>query len=291
MRLLLFLSVIVAASSLSASRITTTPATSTTPSTLAQKVASFRDGAPLPDLRNGLVGGLIACGVVLGGCEQAEALQPADVVELTDAAYPIIRQLTAPKFQPFADKVADLLLQAGELPAAVDAGLDYFNSMPTAAVSAAVADAFDGLDPESCARVPLPTRATFDKVAAKASVGVDATKLKKFADAAGPAVAALKVRDDGTVCLPPVDKLEKAALAQADAAKAADVAAGTRFNKQAYKSAGGIPKGPAIKLFTSYDAAKQSLGASSQDRARFEKAGKKVEAAATALQRQASYTY
>ena len=283
MRLLLFLSSIVAASSLQA--------TSATPSTLAQKVASFRDGAPLPDLRNGLVGGLIACGVVLGGCEQAEALQPADVVELTDAAYPIIRQLTAPKFQPFADKVADLLLQAGELPAAVDAGLDYFNSMPTAAVSAAVADAFDGLDPESCARVPLPTRATFDKVAAKASVGVDATKLKKFADAAGPAVAALKVRDDGTVCLPPVDKLEKAALAQADAAKAADVAAGTRFNKQAYKSAGGIPKGPAIKLFTSYDAAKQSLGASSQDRARFEKAGKKVEAAATALQRQASYTY
>jgi hypothetical protein len=285
MRLLLFLSSIVAASSLSASRITTTP------STLAQKVASFRDRAPLPDLRNGLVGGLIACGVVLGGCEQAEALQPADVVELTDAAYPIIRQLTAPKFQPFADKVADLLLQAGELPAAVDAGLDYFNSMPTAAVSAAVADAFDGLDPESCARVPLPTRATFDKVAAKASVGVDATKLKKFADAAGPAVAALKVRDDGTVCLPPVDKLEKAALAQADAAKAADVAAGTRFNKQAYKSAEGNPKGPAIKLFTSYDAAKQSLGASSQDRARFEKAGKKVEAAATALQRQASYTY
>ena len=291
MRLLLFLCSIVAASSLSASRITTTPATSTTPSSLSTKVASFRDGAPLPDLRNGLVGGLIACGVVLGGCEQAEALQPADVVELTDAAYPIIRQLTAPKFQPFADKVADLLLQAGELPATVDAGLDYFNSMPTAAVSAAVADAFDGLDPESCARVPLPTRATFDKVAAKASVGVDATKLKKFADAAGPAVAALKVRDDGTVCLPPVDKLEKAALAQADAAKAADVAAGTRFNKQAYKSAGGIPKGPAIKLFTSYDAAKQSLGASSQDRARFEKAGKKVEAAATALQRQASYTY
>lgn len=285
MRLLLFLSSIVAASSLSASRITTTP------SSLSTKVASFRDGAPLPDLRNGLVGGLIACGVVLGGCEQAEALQPADVVELTDAAYPIIRQLTAPKFQPFADKVADLLLQAGELPATVDAGLDYFNSMPTAAVSAAVADAFDGLDPESCARVPLPTRATFDKVAAKASVGVDATKLKKFADAAGPAVAALKVRDDGTVCLPPVDKLEKAALAQADAAKAADVAAGTRFNKQAYKSAGSIPKGPAIKLFTSYDAAKQSLGASSQDRARFEKAGKKVEAAATALQRQASYTY
>jgi hypothetical protein len=285
MRLLLFLSSIVAASSLSASRITTTP------SSLSTKVASFRDRAPLPDLRNGLVGGLIACGVVLGGCEQAEALQPADVVELTDAAYPIIRQLTAPKFQPFADKVADLLLQAGELPAAVDAGLDYFNSMPTAAVSAAVADAFDGLDPESCARVPLPTRATFDKVAAKASVGVDATKLKKFADAAGPAVAALKVRDDGTVCLPPVDKLEKAALAPADAAKAADVAAGTRFNKQAYKSAGGIPKGPAIKLFTSYDAAKQSLGASSQDRARFEKAGKKVEAAATALQRQASYTY
>ena len=285
MRLLLFLSSIVAASSLSASRITTTP------SSLSTKVASFRDRAPLPDLRNGLVGGLIACGVVLGGCEQAEALQPADVVELTDAAYPIIRQLTAPKFQPFADKVADLLLQAGELPATVDAGLDYFNSMPTAAVSAAVADAFDGLDPESCARVPLPTRATFDKVAAKASVGVDATKLKKFADAAGPAVAALKVRDDGTVCLPPVDKLEKAALAQADAAKAADVAAGTRFNKQAYKSAGGIPKGPAIKLFTSYDAAKQSLGASSQDRARFEKAGKKVEAAATALQRQASYTY
>ena len=285
MRLLLFLCSIVAASSLSASRITTTP------SSLSTKVASFRDGAPLPDLRNGLVGGLIACGVVLGGCEQAEALQPADVVELTDAAYPIIRQLTAPKFQPFADKVADLLLQAGELPATVDAGLDYFNSMPTAAVSAAVADAFDGLDPESCARVPLPTRATFDKVAAKASVGVDATKLKKFADAAGPVVAAFKVRDDGTVCLPPVDKLEKAALAQADAAKAADVAAGTRFNKQAYKSAGGIPKGPAIKLFTSYDAAKQSLGASSQDRARFEKAGKKVEAAATALQRQASYTY
>ena len=47
----------------------------------------------------------------------------------------------------------------------------------------------------------------------------------------------------------------------------------------------------ATTISASYDAAKQSLGASSQDRARFEKAGKKVEAAATALQRQASYTY
>lgn len=256
---------------------------------LAAALSVGRPVATKPASVAEVVGGVMLAGaVVLGGSQEAGALQPADVVELTDAAYPIIKQLKPTAFQPFVDKVADLILQAGDLDAAVDTGLDYFNSMPTDGVKAAVAAAYEGLDAETCTLVPLPTRATFDRVATKALAKASPEKVKKFEDLSGPIVGSF-VRKDDLVCLPPVEKLEKAALAQADAAKAANVAMGTAFNKQAYKTGGTIPKGPAIKLFTSYDAAKQTLGASSGERKRFELAGKKIEAAATALSRQALY--
>ena len=47
-----------------------------------------------------------------------------------------------------------------------------------------------------------------------------------------------------------------------------------------------LPKGPLIQLFGGYEGAKQTLGASREDRARFERAGKIVEQRATVLSRQ-----
>lgn len=44
--------------------------------------------------------------------------------------------------------------------------------------------------------------------------------------------------------------------------------------------------GPLIQLFGGYEGAKQTLGASREDRARFERAGKIVEQRATVLSRQ-----
>ena len=62
--------------------------------------------------------------------------------------------------------------------------------------------------------------------------------------------------------------------------------AGAKFNAQAGKYGASLPKGPLIQLFGGYEGAKQTLGASREDRARFERAGKIVEQRATVLSRQ-----
>ena len=69
-------------------------------------------------------------------------------------------------------------------------------------------------------------------------------------------------------------------------AAAASSGAGAKFNLQAGKYGASLPKGPLIQLFGGYEGAKQTLGASREDRARFERAGKVVEQRATILSRQ-----
>ena len=69
-------------------------------------------------------------------------------------------------------------------------------------------------------------------------------------------------------------------------AAAASSGAGAKFNAQAGKYGASLPKGPLIQLFGGYEGAKQTLGASREDRARFERAGKIVEQRATILSRQ-----
>lgn len=256
----------------------------------SEKLDKF-DATPPVALARVVSSAVLALAVLAGGACDAAAGQREDIVEITDASYPIIKQLTAEKFQPFIGKVTDLLLQAKELDATIDAGLDWFNSIPDAKVAAttdAVKAAFDGLDPASCAVVPLPSAATFDKVVARAA-GADAGKLKTFADRAAPVVKEfVRNKDDPSlICLPPMNKLEAAALAQADAANAANLGAGMRFNVQASKAAATAPKGPLLQLFTGYDGAKQTLGATREERARFQAAGKRAEVAATAFSRQA----
>ena len=82
------------------------------------------------------------------------------------------------------------------------------------------------------------------------------------------------------------------AAANSDARKrsATDTAdssgAGAKFPAQAGKYGASLPKGPLIQLFGGYEGAKQTLGASREDRARFERAGKIVEQRATVLSRQ-----
>ena len=226
---------------------------------------------------------------LLGGSTAANAALREDVVELADASYPILKQFKPEAFQPFVGKVSAILVKSPEFAATVDAALDWFNSVPDANVAKttdAVKAAMDGLDPASCDLIPLPSTESWEAFAAKATAGADAGKLKTFADRAAPVVAALKRADGDRVCLPPVAKLETAALAQADAAAAASSGAGAKFNAQAGKYGASLPKGPLIQLFGGYEGAKQTLGASREDRARFERAGKIVEQRATILSRQ-----
>ena len=253
---------------------------------LASAVVALR---PVQKILRKAVAPTAAAVALLGASPAANAALKEDVVELADASYPILKQFKPEAFQPFVGKVGAILVKSPELPATVDAALDWFNSVPDASVAKtadAVKAAMDGLDPATCDLVPLPSTESWEAFAAAASKGADAGKLKTFADRAAPVVAALKRADGDRVCLPPVAKLEAAALAQADAAAAASSGAGAKFNLQAGKYGASLPKGPLIQLFGGYEGAKQTLGASREDRARFERAGKIVEQRATVLSRQ-----
>ena len=186
---------------------------------------------------------------LLGGTPVAEAAVRDDVVELADASYPILTQVKPEAFQPFVGKVSAILVKTPELAPTVDAVLAWFNSVPDANVAKtldAVTAAMDGLDPSSCNLIPLPTKASWEAFAAEATKGADTSKVKTFTDRATPIVAALKRADGDRVCLPPVGKLEAAALAQADAAASASSGAGAALNAQAGKYGASLPKGPLL---------------------------------------------
>ena len=187
---------------------------------LANAVVALR---PVQKILRKAVAPTAAAVALLGGSPAANAALKEDVVELADASYPILKQFKPEAFQPFVGKVGAILVKSPELPATVDAALDWFNSVPDASVAKttdAVKAAMDGLDPATCDLVPLPSTESWEAFAAAASKGADAGKLRTFADRAAPVVAALKRADGDRVCLPPVAKLEAAALAQADAARA-----------------------------------------------------------------------
>jgi hypothetical protein len=120
-------------------------------------------------------------------------------------------------------------------------GLDMFNAVPDAKVASfndVVKGAFEGLGAtaESCSAatggglVPLPPAKLVDPfVAGVRSSDAGAAKLKAFQDKWGPTFSALPKTPSGdgapaapapVICLPPLDKYSKLALAQADVGRA-----------------------------------------------------------------------
>ena len=92
-------------------------------------------------------------------------------------------------------------------------------------------DAFGEAKPPTCQLVPLPSRSLVDKVlASEAFKEVDSTKLKAFEDSWGDTFKLLPTSDsymakDGSgpysvICLPPPEKLDSLALAQAEIGRA-----------------------------------------------------------------------
>ena len=213
---------------------------------------------------------------------QFEGTDPEAVIEVTAAAYPIIANLREKTFAPFVTKVAELVIKdrgakyTADLAKSVDLGLDWFLSLSPEKVkdsTGAVRDAFKGLSPDTCALVPLPPAALFERVAASpAFAGADPAKLEAFeAEAKGVVDAFAAARSGDSVCLPTLNNVQIAALAQADAAESASPARSKAFVAQAKKTIGGISLGAAVRVAN--DAQFVTQGNSREDMRRFTDAG------------------
>ena len=153
------------------------------------------------------------------------ALEDA-IVSTSEASYPIVQNLDAKKLSAWSTNIATALLKipAASRDESVSLGLDMFNAVPAASVDSfneVVKDAFSGLAPtaDGCAAVPLPPAKLADEfVAGVKGSESGAAKLKDFDSKWGGTFKALPKSSD-SVCLPPLDKYSKLALAQAQVGK------------------------------------------------------------------------
>jgi len=222
---------------------------------------------------------------LLGAPLASSAAQTLDeaIVEVSEASYPIIRGLDAKTFVPFTEKIGGLLLSlpSAKLGASIDAAIDVFDSVSPdklKALNGAVGDAFGGLNVDSCTLVPLPSKAVAEKVQGVAAETVSPDKLKAFGSTWGPTLDALP-KTDAAICLPPVAALDKLALAQAEVARsfgATEQAALAKVAVPMLKSKFSL--GTVLPLVD--DAKKVGANASPQEKAAFQAAGKRIEAAA-----------
>lgn len=249
----------------------------------------------------------LCCGaaLLLGSCATpASAAVEVDsplgsaIIDVADTSYPILKQLKAAQLGPFTDKVADVILRKRDpkyypnLAATLDLTIDWFLSIPAeniAAVNAAVAEGSKGLDPEAgCALVPLP-QAAFAKLAASEPVAkIDPVKRAAFAELAKGSVGALARRGDA-VCLPPASALETAALAQANAARAASTASAAALGTQAGATIKSVSLGAVLPLAT--QAQDLTSGATPAEQKAFAAAGGRIEKYAKAQQKNTYAAY
>ena len=124
------------------------------------------------------------------------------IVEVSETSYPIIQALKKETFAPFSQKIAKLVLdiRPEKLGKSVDLGIDVFQSVPESqrtAFTKSLKDAFADLKTDSCTLVPLPPPSIGEEFKAIATQAVDATKLKQFEEAWGPALSALSKTEAG----------------------------------------------------------------------------------------------
>lgn len=143
------------------------------------------------------------------------------VGDVTEAAYPFLKAQKVETVRPFEERLVDTLLAAkpAKLAEAVNTGIDVFLALPpekltslTEAVKTASASAKLSNECESIVPSPAPAELLDRFARSEAVAAADALKVKAFGDAAGPALKALPRGE--TICLPPVDALNKLALSQ-----------------------------------------------------------------------------
>jgi hypothetical protein len=226
------------------------------------------------------------CSASLLSSPPALALPPTideAIVEMTEASYPIIAALEEPGFPSFGEKVGKLLLgiDSKRLGKAIDLGLDVYATVPPEKITTfngQLKEAFSGLSTDSCTLVPLPPASLVQPFKAIAAENVDAAKLKAFGDAWGATLPLLS-KTDSAICLPPVETLDKLALAQAEVGKSFGLSEGKAF--ASYTGAmlkSSVTLSQALPVLESAKA--QAPDATSPEKLAFQRAGKKIEAAA-----------
>ena len=206
------------------------------------------------------------------------------IVEVSQTSYPIIKALRAETFVPFTEKIGELIiarLTPQELSTTIALGIDVFNSVPGETVSAftaVVKDALANLKTDSCTLVPLPSATTANAFVKIARSNVDSAKLSGLTAKWGPAVEALPTTGKA-ICLPPVETLDRLALAQADIGRSFGGEESRRLGKYAKPVfALGITIDDALPLLA--DAKRLTPSATNAEKTAFRFAGKKIESVA-----------
>ena len=167
------------------------------------------------------------------------------IVEFTEAVYPVIKVQNS-ALPDLSEQAAALIFNSvkpEKLATSIDLLFDAFATVPEEKITAfndVVKDAFGDAKPPACQLVPLPPKSLTDKVLASAAFKqVDSAKLAAFGEKWGPTLKLLPTSDtyktaDGAgpftvICLPPPEKLDRLALAQADLGRAFGVVEVKRF--------------------------------------------------------------
>ncbi|EOD32731.1 hypothetical protein EMIHUDRAFT_112194 [Emiliania huxleyi CCMP1516] len=167
------------------------------------------------------------------------------VLEVADAAYPVVASVRADAAGPFAVQAAALFAAASPLEVARTAEKlsDALLSIPPERLDAAAASwksAYADVARSSSCNVPLPPTDAL-RVAASAwdaaAASVDLASVAAAARVARPLLSAV-VRNEEAICLPPLPAFETAALATADALASADPAALSAASRQARAALG-----------------------------------------------------
>mmetsp|Transcript_31721 Transcript_31721/g.105874 ORF Transcript_31721/g.105874 Transcript_31721/m.105874 type:complete len:291 (-) Transcript_31721:23-895(-) len=175
------------------------------------------------------------------------------VLEVADAAYPVVASVRADAAGPFAVQAAALFAAASPLEVARTAEKlsDALLSIPPERLDAAAASwksAYADLARSSSCNVPLPPTDAL-RVAASAwdaaAASVDPASVTAAARVARPLLSAV-VRNEEAICLPPLPAFETAALATADAIAAADPAALSAASRQVRAALGSVPRAQAM---------------------------------------------
>ncbi|EOD25498.1 hypothetical protein EMIHUDRAFT_237607 [Emiliania huxleyi CCMP1516] len=175
------------------------------------------------------------------------------VLEVADAAYPVVASVRADAAGPFAVQAAALFAAASPLEVARTAEKlsDALLSIPPERLDAAAASwksAYADVARSSSCNVPLPPTDAL-RVAASAwdtaAASVDPASVAAAARVARPLLSAV-VRNEEAICLPPLPAFETAALATADALASADPAALSAASRQARAALGSVPRAQAM---------------------------------------------
>ena len=176
------------------------------------------------------------------------------IVQVSESSYPILTKLQGDKFRGFSNKIADLVLTSvppEKLGKSINLAIDVLDSAPKASMdefNGVLKESFANLQPDSCTLVPLPSMAAVDKFKTAAQDKVDASKLQTFEKTWAPLVGALS-KTENSICLPPVEALDKLSLAQANLGRSfgqTEAQAFTSFTGPALKQS--IPLGKVFPL-------------------------------------------